>query len=283
MPGKTTTFKSTGLVNGEVWSNPANWDDGVPIDGDTVVLSAGFTNGGADDIATLSLAVLTEQSRHDLTVIGSRLTIGTLVGAAYLTAVTADAADAHAPVVVTIGNVTTPSLNVDATGAGAVIADQAATDLGEYVSVDQGGKIVLSAAPASTSSFDYLQDGGTFAFETLGGATTSVFQTVGPGDVLEVPGGVVSNVMIGPTSLRVVTDKDSYAFTHFGYVGGLRGYSASFDQSTGLVAITFGTIDQFQPTVAAAGATADIVWRQCGVSWTAGLAACLWTGRRHRR
>ena len=274
MPSKTTTFEATGLPNGELWSNPANWSNGIPVDGDSVILSAaGFTNVGDDDIPALGLATLTEQGIGELSVMGRKLTVGTLVGVANLTGVVADDADAQAPVSVTIGNVATPGLNFIATGPGALIADQSATDMGEYYSVGQGGKIVLSGAPASASNFDYQQTGETpaFAFEALGTTTTSVFQSVGSGEVIEVPGNSVSNVTIGPSSLRVITDKGNYAFTHVGYIGGvrsIRGYTAAFDQATGLVALTFGTVDQFQPTVATTGGR--YLWSN-PANWTGGV------------
>ena len=62
---------------------------------------------------------------------------------------------------------------------------------------------------------------------------------VAPGDVLELPGNAVTSASFGATSLTVTTNDGTYAFTNVSYASPVAGYTAAFDPTTGLEAITF--------------------------------------------
>ena len=143
-------------------------------------------------------------------------------------------------------------------GAGAVFLDQSAVDQSNYYIVLLGGFAEFWATPASTSIFDfshlaameYLTPNvvaGTIALKNPAASNAAQILHVGNGDVLELPGTLVKNGFIGSASMSFTTNVGSYAFTNVtyepetanGFTATVNGYNASFDASTGLVAITF--------------------------------------------
>ncbi len=75
-------FSDAAANNGQfLWSNPANWSQGLPVDGEVVATTGGTSLSGMqgiDDVAGLSLATLAQAS-FSTTEIETDLTIGTLV------------------------------------------------------------------------------------------------------------------------------------------------------------------------------------------------------------
>jgi hypothetical protein len=70
--------QTTASPSGEyLWSNAANWTQGVPTDGDTAIGGA----LGFDDLASLSLAALTLTSGGRVAVTGATLDVTTVTAA----------------------------------------------------------------------------------------------------------------------------------------------------------------------------------------------------------
>jgi hypothetical protein len=228
---------------GYLWSNAANWTNGLPINGDSVEMAA----SGVDDIAGLSLKALslspptgTAGEVSTLTVTdGLAVTTLTIAALSEIEVTGSGAADTLTlgSIVVT-GTGAAPTLY--ATGAGAVIDDADTTPPAlDYVAQDSG-KVELAGAPNAGSEMTFI-GGGTVALAAPGATIGAELADVGAGDVLELPGTTVSTVTIGTDSLTVTTDTGTYSFTNVTYdVGGIGSYSVSHDSATGLEAITFG-------------------------------------------
>ena len=213
----TTVFKqvtavASGPLTGDyLWSNVANWTNGVPVDGEGVVTAL----IGDDDIAALSLTSLTLDGGGVVYVIGSSLSV-TTVAVSGSDGLLADATAAGGPVNVTVGSVTGTNGSFAAYGVGGVFVDQSATDLGENYVAGRGGLLELAATPSSNSVLQY--DGtGTFALGNPGASNAFALSNVRSGDVLELPGSSASSVSFGPTSLSVTTSDGTYAFSNVGY------------------------------------------------------------------
>jgi hypothetical protein len=266
--GKNTTYTGG---NPEDWSDPGLWSNGLPADGDNVTI--------ADDTSFDDLTSVTSLASVYLDVAGDSEPPGnpgifmggleilipslyiTNVTAAYPWAIYADAIDAGAPVTVTVGTIAATYGTYGAQGTGGVFLDQSAVDQGNNYAVAEGGFFELWAAPASTSILYFGNDfavrggtlhdnpGGTIALKTPAASNAALLALVGRGDVLELPGTLVKNVSLGSASLSVTTNAGLYSFTNVtyqadtvdGYTETVNGYSASFDASTGLVAVTFTT------------------------------------------
>ena len=252
--GVTETFQSAQAASsGEfsgyyLWSNSANWTSGTPPNDDDSVSNAS-RNFNLDDIDGLTLDTLTQTDEGSTTVVAPSLAVTTVTSNGSLVA---DAYLAGAAVTVTIGDITLAGGLYNADGAGATLIDNSSIDQGEYFDPDTGGMIELAAAPAATSTFDYL-GAGTIALENPGATTAATFENVGVGDVLELPGTAVNNVSFGGSSLTVTTNAGSYAFTNVNYEAGagIDSYGATFDSDTGLVAVHFGVTETFQSAAAA--------------------------------
>ena len=119
----------------------------------------------------------------------------------------------------------------------ASFVDQSATDAGDTYIASAGGTIVLSPPPASASFLNF--DSGTVALEHPAATTAAALSNVAPGDVLELPGNSVSSASFGASSLTVTTNIGTYAFTNVTFASSVTGYTAAFDPTTGLEAITF--------------------------------------------
>ncbi len=230
-----TALGSDGTATGYLWSNAANWTEGVPADGAQVTVDVSNTDV-YDDIGNLQLDGLTITGEMDVT--GS-LTVGevTFVNPRGVGAVPAIFSD-------TLPGNRTAVLNVDAlnnlgdlgaNGAGAVTNVLATSDPGRtYVAIN-GGKVVLSAAPAAGSKFLY-GTGGVFAFEALTGTSTvSSLLDVAAGDAIALPGSDVSSVNFGASSLTIVTNLGTTTFDNVTYFGTMpTGYTTGTDPVTGL-------------------------------------------------
>jgi Hint domain len=240
MSSTPTTFQektaaTSGPFDGQyLWSNAANWTNGVPNNGDSV----DNPTVGYDDIAALTLDSLSQAGGALTAVVGASLSVATVTGSGYLIA---DAYDAGAPVTVTVGTIDDGGGRYFAAGAGAVFVDQSTTDLGEDFEAYLGGLVKIAATPASTSTLDYASGQGTFALEDPGTTNAVVIENLGAGDVLELPGTSVSDVTFGTNSLDVTTNAGIFAFTDVTYATGptINSFTAAPDASTGLEAITF--------------------------------------------
>jgi hypothetical protein len=226
--------QTTASPSGEyLWSNAANWTQGVPADGAIVIVGA----LGFDDLASLSLAALTLTSGGRVAVTGASLDV-TTVTASGGTEVLADAFDAHAPVAINLGTVVGSSANFVANGTGARLDDQSAVDPGETYFVGAGGLLEITATPTSTSDFGYLDAPGTFALASPAASNAFSLGNILQGDVLELPGTSVSNVTFGASSVTVTTSAGTFAFTNVAYGAPISHFAAAPDASTDLEAIS---------------------------------------------
>ncbi|MGO9358042.1 MAG: Hint domain-containing protein, partial [Xanthobacteraceae bacterium] len=216
-----------------LWSNPLNWSEGrPPATGQAIVISAGNSE---DDLTTdpapssLSLAagaVLTVD--NNLTVGVLSLAAGSGIGASNAT--------------LTIAGSVVGAGSLSAGGASGRLADYAATDPGEDYSGFFGGTVLLAATPATTSVFEYGPGTSTIALSHPGATIGAALEFVAAGDVLELPGTAVQNVTFGASSLQVTTTGTgggSYDFTNVNYSSPVTDYTAAFDPTTELEAITF--------------------------------------------
>jgi hypothetical protein len=249
MPGQSDTFQqgqtaTSGPFDGAyLWSNEHNWSTGtIAADGDSIINSASGFN--YDDIADLTLASLTQTGDGATYVVAGSLDIDTVSNMGFLGA---DAFLAGAPVVLTIGAITSSGGDYQAVGAGAELIDNSAADLGNFFGANSGGLIELAGAPASNTTLDYVgSPPGTIALENPGATILGTLENVGVGDVLELPGTSVSSVSFGTDTLSVTTNVGTYTFDHVSYEAGIDSYGASHDATTGLEAITFAVTDTFQ-------------------------------------
>jgi T5SS/PEP-CTERM-associated repeat protein len=187
------------LANNFLWSNAANWTDGVPVNGDTAASHA----AGVDDIAALTLSSLDLTDGGAVTVVAPILTIETLVG----DSTTQLLADSAIP-----GSASTDIVIVDdiaATGGsyGAVGPDTAFTDTSatspanaSYTAADDGKLQVTNDLAIGGTAV------GNLSVET-GGTVTSVNGTIGTGTanagVVVVDGAQSSWVMSGSLGIGV--------------------------------------------------------------------------------
>ena len=268
---KTTTFRnheaaSSGPYSGNyVWSDPSNWTNGVPVNGDTVIDQV----GGLDDIASLSLVGLTDTSTPFF--VRGGLTVGTLtIGAG--ASISVDTTDVQG------SGVPGPSFSVStilgtggsllAVNVGSLFVSN--SDPGENYFAENGGTIELNGAVASTSTLGVLF-GGVIALSAPG-PTTAAQLFVGASETLELPGTALIAALAGAASLSVTTDKGTFAFTNVGYLSPLMGISASVDRQTGLLALVFDATDTFSRTTAAGGGAlaGQFLW-STAANWSLGV------------
>jgi hypothetical protein len=235
MPGQSDTFQqgqtaTSGPFDGAyLWSNEHNWSTGtIAADGDSIINSASGFN--YDDIADLTLASLTQTGDGATYVVAGSLDIDTVSNMGFLGA---DAFLAGAPVVLTIGAITSSGGDYQAVGAGAELIDNSAADLGNFFGANSGGLIELAGAPASNTTLDYVgSPPGTIALENPGATILGTLENVGVGDVLELPGTSVSSVSFGTDTLSVTTNVGTYTFDHVSYEAGIDSYGASHDAAS---------------------------------------------------
>jgi Hint domain len=282
--GITDTFQDTTAATSSpfdgqyLWSNAANWNNGVPNNGDSV----DNPTVGYDDIAALTLDSLSQAGGALTAVVGASLSVATVTGSGYLIA---DAYDAGAPVTVTVGTIDDGGGRYFAAGAGAVFVDQSTTDLGEDFEAYFGGLVKIAATPASTSTLDYYPSGqGTFALEDPGATNAVAIENLAAGDVLELPGTSVSSVTFGSDSLTVTTNDGSYDFTNVTYASGptINSFTAAPDASTGLEAITFAICFCKGSLIRTPSGDVPVEKLSIGdivTTWCGGAAPIRWIGR----
>ena len=288
---------TSGPLSGDyLWSNAANWSEGVPVDGSVVEYNTlGVT--GYDDLAALNLSDL-DVNGGLVYVTGSSLNVDTISGGqassggtTYPSVVTVDAVDAGGPVAVTVGTITGTGGVFFVDGLGASFVGPTAPDPGDYSYISEDGSVVrLRATPTNSSELGYFHGKSTVEIDDPA-ATSSVFiNGTAPGDVLELPGTEVSAVAFGPVvagrhTLTVTTDAGTYAFTNVLDTDPIDGYTAAPDASTGLVAITFTGPDVFSANVKATSGplSGDYLWSNAA-NWSQGVpidgSAVLYAPRR---
>jgi hypothetical protein len=232
---QATAATSGPLADDYLWSNSDNWSLGVsPVDGDGISTAV----KGYDDLAALTVPSLTLSEGGIVKVTGASLQVTSIAGTAGAGLV-ADAFEVGTPVTVTVGTIAETGGEYGADGAGAVFVDMSVVDPGETYLAELGGFTELSATPSSSSLLLYDGADSTFALQNPGATNAFAMSDATLKDVLELPGSSVSNVSFGPNSLSVTTNDGSYAFSNVAYQGGaITGFSAAFDATTGLEAIT---------------------------------------------
>ena len=264
---KTTTFVqavSDNYVGTNIsyarylWSNAANWTNGIPTDGDTVVVA----NYGYDDIASLHLANLTQQDTSTnagiVRVIGKELVVDQLKSD-YGTSLTADSYDVttnQTPAKVIVNSVAAGSGGVwNADGAGSVLT-MGDVDTGHIYGVYAGARLeFLQGVSAYTAiNFSANAPAGTLAFynpgPVIGALITSYI-----GDTVELPGSTVLDVTFVNSKLTsVTTDQGTTQFTSFNKyqtfanLQAMGAYTISHDATTGLEAIKLLAAEVFTPS-----------------------------------
>ena len=232
-----------------LWSTAANWTGGVAGSGAaaTVDVTAAGNPSGVDNIATLFLDTLDQAAGQ--TAVAGDLQIGSLgFGTANFPSVFSDTLLGGSSATLTIDGFSGGNFgSVGAFGTGAITYVQAPTDPGETYQVDDGGELVLSAAPNGSSGnpsagfyFENSVATGTFAFRDPGGTVSDALGGVAIGDAIALPGSDVISVSYGTSSLTVVTNLGTTTFTNVSYQGTRpSGYTVGADAATGLLRITF--------------------------------------------
>ena len=167
MPPPPETFSDVQPATGGpfdgtfLWSDAANWTDGVPFDNDSAISAA----PGFDDVANLNLFELAFDDTGSVTAV-QNLTVDTLVtneSAAVFASTTPRGAAAS--VILAIGAFSGSVGELGATGSGAVLDDTAASspDAGLYTA-SAGGTIVVAndlAIGGATAGALEVESGGT--------------------------------------------------------------------------------------------------------------------------
>jgi T5SS/PEP-CTERM-associated repeat protein/uncharacterized repeat protein (TIGR03803 family) len=182
-----------------LWSNPANWTDGAPVDGDT----AASHSAGIDDVAALTINSLDLTDGGLVSAVTPIFTTETLIGDA-TSQLLADSAlpDAAATAVVTVDTLDATGGIYGAVGPGAVFVDMSATSPANasYVA-DDGGTLEVTANLAIGGTAV-----GNLSVES-GGTATSVNGTIGTGaanaGVVVVDGAQSSWTMSGSLGIGV--------------------------------------------------------------------------------
>jgi hypothetical protein len=281
-----TTFQQSqtgpaGNFTGYIWSNAANWTNGVPANGGTVVFDQTGANNpsGYDDIGSLYLDDL-QMTLGYLAVIGS-LQIGTLTFGSALSQVYATTLPGNSSALLTIdGFAGTTGGEVEASGAGAVVNVLATSDPGEVYYATQGGEVELTALPSASSQLEFGPTAATIALRTAGTTITTALEFVAVGDAIALPGSSVSAVTFGGSSqgfytIAITTNLGTTTFNRVYYSGAApTGYTVSTDP-TGLERITFtsATPTTFQQNqTGPAGNFTGYVWSNAA-NWTNGVPA----------
>jgi hypothetical protein len=257
----TTSFQQVSTSSGlYLWSNAANWTNGIPSNGSIVDfdISPASNPGGYDDIANLTLGTL------DLTqgalAVANTLTIGDLVlpsnGNDY--AIESDTYLGSSAALLTIDSITGNGAFIEADGANA-FTDVLGTDTGNEYDV-AGGMVELHGSISNLTTLSmpsYSLDGGTIALDSAGTLVGAVLGDLAIGDVLELPGTGVESIHYGTSSLTITTDAGTTTFSNVRYTAGeeLYGYTESADTGTGLEAITLtgSTVTSFEQVSATGG------------------------------
>jgi hypothetical protein len=243
-----STFQQgqTSSVNnftGYAWSNAANWTNGVPVNGSSVVFNQGTTANpdGYDNIANLYLDNLT-LTQGFIAVTGT-LEVGSLAFSAEFGEITATTLPGNSAALLTVDGFANANRGyLEATGAGAVVNVLATTDPGEVYLADGGGEVELTALPSTNSTLQFTAStsAATFALRTAGGTIAAALYDADVGKSIALPGSSVSAVTFGSHSIAITTNLGTTTFSNVYYANGSMptGYSVSTDP-TGLERVTF--------------------------------------------
>jgi hypothetical protein len=260
---KTTTFAGGFGSHGVPWSNSSNWTNGIPTNGDTVIVAE--TVNSFDDIPSLSLANLTLPSTSTSTssavVENGTLTINSLIGdpgSQLWVSPLVGGVPTTSPSTAIINSITTPGQSVSqqffimAFGS-ATVVDNASSDPGVVFNIGNGATVAVAGNGAgSASQIDFTtfvpnsgiqhnNNGGiaTVEFENpTPGSQASLF-SLGAGDIIELPGTTASVSLTG-SELAISTNMGTYSFFYSkAQTTSVLGYTTHFDSTTGLEAIEF--------------------------------------------
>ncbi len=202
--------------------------------------SVTIASSGVDDLASLTLNLLTLTGTDSVTVTGSQLTVANLAAASG-SVLTADADVLGTPVTVTVGAVSGSGARYFAS-SGATFVDNSAIDTGNYYGAS-GGVFEFRAVPVAASTFAYA-GGGIFAFFNPGSTVTAELDDVSEGDALELPGTLLpSAVNFGASNLTILDSGVTYKFSNVIYSGTVNGYVSWIDSVTGLVETLFTDVN----------------------------------------
>ncbi len=275
-----TIKATTGPFAGQaLWSNPANWSAGhAPANGDAVILAA----NGVDDLANLSLSSLTESISGELLVVSTSTSSGTLtIGA--VQAATGAVLDAGFisgnPVTISIGAITGQSgafFGAIGVSSAPTLIDLSATDPGETYFAEAGGALTLSSAPGASSILGYQTNSietSTIALEHIPAtAFAGLLRGVGAGDVLELPGSLVSAAHFGTSSLTIATNAGTFTASDVQYADTVLGETATYNAAAGLEFITFSANNTFTGSiVTVSGSFAGHALWSNPANWSAGV------------
>jgi collagen type I alpha len=252
-----------------LWSDAANWSDGVPTNGESVVVGG----TGTDDIQGLNLPSVTVLAGGVLYNVAD-LSIGSLSVGDNATVV--DDAEGGTPSKLTIASILGDGTGnaegatgavVAALGGGAVV-ELTGNDPGLYYAATDRGVVWLDGAPSANSAFAFLDPArpGVFAFSNPGTVVQAQLLGFGTGDAVELPGTFFSAVHIGPSSVTIVSNAGTVAFTDVSYATSLTGEAIAKDPSTNLDAVTFLGYTTFEQTDPTGG---PFLWSE-GRNWTNG-------------
>ena len=241
-----------------LWSNSQNWSGAVPSDGADVAMSGSAT----DDVAGLSLASLTLlQTSGTLPAAVLSVDTGLTVGALTIGSTSEIFVEGTGGgPTLSIGSIVGSGGAISANGEGAIIDDTGAAEPATKYMADDA-RIELFGSINAGSELYYGPGAATFALANPGAIISAALIDPVSGDVLELPGSKVDNVVLGSDdSITITTDKGNFAFNNVVYDTGvppITGYTASFDTATGLEAVTL-TGASTEIAVDDSGTTADI-------------------------
>ncbi|WP_158745684.1 Hint domain-containing protein [Acidisphaera sp. L21] len=251
---KITTFIiNTGAGSDSNWSDPSNWTNGVPANGDNVVTATSndfvFEN---DDISSLSLNSITLTSGVSvLTTASVQLFIDDVIAQPTSHTSPNSVASLNATgensfiFVDGISSQGSIPLEFAASANGASIKDRE-SGVGVAYSATQGGIVIVGNQPSLLDVFS-LSSGGTFVFPfvTNGSQIPSFHIDMSiVGDAIELPGSSVQNISFSSNSFSITTDVLTLNFpdvTFSNGAGAPTGYKESNEPSNGLETVQFVT------------------------------------------
>ena len=276
---KTTTFVPNVSANGVnnlsygryLWSDPANWTNGIPTDGDTAVVAT----PSYDDLASIHLANLTLQDNGSTAGL-LRVTDGNLVidqlKSDFGTSLTSDGflgVSNQGHPVVTINSIVAGSGGIlNAVGTGSVL-DIKDADSGHVYGII-GARLDLYQPISAYSSVHFSGPPGTLALYNAPPVIAAQILAY-DGDTIELPGAKVLDVKFNNSRLTsVTTDTGTFQFTRLNQylitpsLQTFGAYSMTHDAVTGLEAITLLAPEVFSST------GPSLAWSNAA-NWSAGV------------
>ena len=267
----TTTFQQVTASGGQyLWSDPTNWTNGVPQNGDTAIIG----ELGYDDIASLHLATLTQRSVGSayggVRVIAGNLIVDMLDGSAG-TGLLADTQylSAGPTASITINAATTGSNTeiVGAIGPGAYFVDNAPVDPG-FIVLIEGARVDFHGPLSPYSDLSWGSGPNATAAIFDPGPTIAAEVSMYLGNTIELPGTTVATVTFGSQRVAsITTDAGTYAFSNFAQISNLGAYTFAADPATGLVAIKLLATESFNPQSGDSG----VLYWSTAADWSSGV------------